>query len=284
VQRAAQVQTAGSIEARVAVLVGGQPKTLFVIGHRCAGFAGPSYWDCLLRPLVFHGQQFTGTSYPSEPAPRKTVPLGAAIGTAKYHGQTVTVRRIEGVDPLLAVGISGQPSEAFLSARTCPYSGFSNIPEDDDLLRCLQSPVWFTFDPPGIEAGGTVVARSDRPLRPAVAGASISLVELPVVADLVPAHHGRLVPVGRVAEQVSLRVPNVPAGLYEAVVSCPRCGSPPGAATTLYPAGSILVTAKPKTSLAIKIVSYALAVAFVAAAILAFRTWRRRKRLKSAAT
>jgi hypothetical protein len=78
-------------------------------------------------------------------------------------------------------------------------------------------------------------------------------------------------------------MPDVPAGLYEAVVSCPRCESPSSAGTGLYPAGSILLTAKPKTSLGIKIVSYALPVAFVAAAILAFMTWRRRRRLRAAA-
>ena len=279
-----QVLAAGSIEPQVAVLVGGRSRSIFVIGHRCAGFAGSSYWDCLLQPLVFHGQQFTGTSYPSQPTPRKTVPLGAAIGTANYHGHTVTVRRLRGVDPGVAVGISGRPSEAFLSPRTCPYSGFSNTPQDDNLLRCLQSPVWFTFDPPGLQAGGTVLARSDRPLPAAVAGATISLIRLSVVADLVPQHSGPLAVVGRVGEQVSLRVPNVPAGLYEAVVSCARCTSPIVGGGTLYPAGSILVSAKPKTSLGIQIVSYVLPIAFVVAAILSFMTWRRRRRQRAASS
>ncbi len=282
-EKSVQVLTAGSTDPRVAVLTSERPRAIFVIGHRCSGFAGQSYWDCLLRPLVFHGQQFTGTSYPSEPAPRKTLPLGAAIGTGRYQDQTVTVRRLQGVDPSVAVGISGQPSAAFLSPRTCPYSGFSNIAEFDDLLRCLRSPVWFTFDPPGAQAGDTVIARGDRPLRPAVAGATLSLVRLPVVADLVPAHHGPLVAVGHVGEAMSLRMPDVASGLYEAVVSCPRC-APRGGATTLYPAGSILLTGKQKTSLAIKIISYALTAALIAAAILSFRTWRRRRRLRDAAS
>ncbi|MDQ6731012.1 MAG: hypothetical protein M3022_12115, partial [Actinomycetota bacterium] len=272
-----------SIEPTVAVLVRGRPRTLFVIGHRCDGFAGSSYWDCLLRPLAFDGQQFTGSSYPSGPAPRQTVPLGAAIGIAQYHGQKVTVRRIQGVAPSVAVGLAGQPSAAFLSPHTCPYSGFSNTPRYDNLLRCLRSPVWFTFDPPGSEAGGAVVARSDRPVSGAVTGATISLVQIPVVADFVPAHPGRLRPVGRVAGQVRLAIPDVPAGLYEAVVACPGCGSPANGAPGLYPAGSILVTATPKSSPGIKIVSYALAVAFVLAAILAFRTWRRRRGPRAAA-
>jgi hypothetical protein len=278
-----QVRAAGSIEPPVAVMVGGQSGTIFVIGHRCAALVGPAYWDCLLRPLVFDGRRFTGTSYPAKPAPRRTVPLGAAIGTADLDGETVTVRRIEGVDPSLAVGVSGRPSEAFLSARTCPYEALSNTPTFDNLLRCLRSPVWFTFDPPGGEPGGTIVARSDRPPGPEVAGASISLVHLELVANLAPRSSAGLVGVGRVAAQVSFRVPAVPAGLYEAVVSCPRCVSRAGG-RTLFPAGSILVTAKPKTSPVIRIVSYALTVAFVAAVIVTFRTWRRRRRLGSGST
>jgi hypothetical protein len=279
-----QVLTAGSIDPHVAVLVAGRPLTAFVIGSRCAGSAVPAYWDCLLRPLVFRGQQFTATSYPRREPAHRTVPLGAAIGKAKYHGQTVTVRHIDGVDPSLAVGISGRPSDAFLSPRTCPYGGFSNNPQYDNLLRCLRSPVWFTFDPPGSEVGGTLAARSDRPVPAAVAGAGISLVALPVVADFVPPRHGPLVLVGHVADQVNLRVPNVSPGLYEAVVSCPGCAPRPVGGGTLYPAGSFLVTPKQKTSLGIQIVSYALAIAVVAAAILTFKTWRRRRRLGLATT
>ena len=275
-QRSVTVQAAGSIQPQVAVIVRGRPRALFVIGHRCAGFSGSAYWDCLLRPLVFHGRQFTATSYPSASSPRKTVPLGAAIGRTSYHGHTVTVRRLQGVPDALAVGVSGQPSTAFLSPRTCPYSGFANNPQYDNLLRCLRAPVWFTFDPPGNEAGATVVGRSDRPVAAPVAGAPVSLVSLAVVADFVPANHGPLVPVGHVADQVNVHLPNVPAGLYEAVVSCPRCRA--GAAgEPLYPAGSILVTAKPKSSPGIRVISYVLAGLVVVAAILAVRTYRRRR-------
>ncbi len=114
-------------------------------------------------------------------------------------------------------------------------------------------------------------------------GASISLVRLPVVADYVPANHGPLTPVGSVAGQVSIHVPsNLASGLYEAVVTCPRCVSSSHGGASLYPAGSILVTAKQKTSLGIRIVSYALTVAVIAAAILAIMTYRRRRRLRAA--
>ena len=281
-RQSVQVLRAGPIEPHVAVMVGARPRTVFVIGHRCEGSAGPAFWDCLLRPLVFGGRRFTATGYPAKPAPRKTLSLGARLGTATLDGATVTVRRIEGVDPSIAVGATSRPSDAFLTASTCPYAGLSNTPELDNLLRCLRSPVWFTFDPPGGEVGQTVVARSDRPPGPDVAGATIGLVRLPVAADIVPRHRGALVGVGRVAAHVSFRVPDVPAGLYEAVVTCPRC-RPGAGGQSLFPAGSILVTAKPKTSLGIRIVSYALAAAFAAAAILAVRAWRRGRRLRRGA-
>lgn len=274
-QNSVQVQAVRSIQPQVAVLVAGRPRDAFVIGHRCQGFAGSAFWSCLLSPLAFRGQQFTATSYPLTPAPRGTVPQGPVIGTAQYQGHKVTVRQLQGVPATLAVGISGQPSTAFLSPRACPYSGFSNDPRYDNLRRCLRSPVWFTFDPPGNEAGTTVVGRSDRPLSASVRGAPVGLVSLPVVADYVPSSHARATPVGQVGAQVSIRIPDIPAGLYEAVVSCPHCGA--GGVGGLYPAGSILVTAKPKGSSAIKIISYVLAALAVLAAFLGFRTYRRRR-------
>ncbi len=120
-----------------------------MIGHRCGGFSGAAYWNCLLSPLVFQGHQFTATSYPLTPAPRRTVALGPRDRHRPVPGPPGHGARTPGrADRRLAVGISGQPSTAFLSPRVCPYSGFSNNPQYDNLLRCLRSPVWYTFDPP----------------------------------------------------------------------------------------------------------------------------------------
>jgi hypothetical protein len=262
------VLAAGAIEPRVAVLVRGRPRTLFVIGHRCDGFAGDAYWDCLLRPLVFQGRRFTGTSYPRG---GRTVPLGAELGSGQLGGRSVTVRRIEGVDPAIAVGVSARPAQAYLAASTCPYEGFSNTPAYDDLLRCLRSPVWFTFDPPGGETGGTVVGRADRPPG-AAAGATVGLVRITRVADYVPARREAPVEVGRVGREVTIDIPDVPSGLYEAVVR---------ADGKLFPAGSFLVTARPKTSTGIRIVSYALTAALVAAVVMLILSWRRRRRAQA---
>jgi hypothetical protein len=272
------VQAAGSIQPQVALRASGRPRELFVVGHRCQGFAGSAYWDCLLHPLVFDGHLYTGTGYPLSRGPRKTLPTGSALGTAQYQGHKVMVSRLQGIAPALAIAISGQPSAAFLTARTCPYSGFANNPQYDNLLRCLHSPVWFTFDPPGNAVGGTVTGRSDRTLSAAVSGATISLVSVPIVADYVPAHHGSPLAVGHVADQVSVKVPNVPAGVYEAVVTCLRCAPQTGAGGTLYPAGSILITAEQHSSPGIQIISYVLAALVVLAATLSIRTYRRRRR------
>ena len=272
-----QVLTAGTLEPGVAVLAQGRPRTLFVLGRRCDNLVGLPYWDCLLRPLVFDGRRYTGTSYPSQPGTQGEVPLAGSLGRATLNGERVTVRRIAAVDPALAVGVSDHPSEAFLAASVCPYEGFSNKPAFDDLLRCLQSPVWFTFDPPGGQVGEAVVARSDREIGPEVSGAAVSLVRLPIVADFVPERPPTSAPVGHVADQVTFQVPDVPAGLYEAVVSCPRCAGSAGG-KPLFPAGSVLVSAKTKTSLGIRVVSYALTGALVLAALLAIRVWRRRRR------
>jgi hypothetical protein len=271
-----QVLSAGSVDSHVAVVVSGRPGTVFVVGQRCAGFTGSAYWDCLTQPLVRDGVQYTATSYPSQPAPAKTLALGAAIGTVDYHGRRVTVRRIQGVDPALAVGMSGQPSVAWLSPRTCPYSGFSNTPQYNSLLRCLHSPVWFTFDPPGNPAGATVVGRADRPVTGAVAGATISLALLSADADYVPANP-KLVPVGHVGSQVSLKLPDVSAGLYEAVVSCAQCSTTGAGSGGLYPAGSILVSSKPTTSTGLKIINYALLALVLVVVGVGFRARRRRR-------
>jgi hypothetical protein len=270
------VLAAGTVDPRVAVMVRGRPRTVFVLGARCAGLEAASYWNCLLHPLAFDGRSYTGTSYPAQPAPRRTAPRAGALGRAQLGGMAVTVVRIRGVDPSLAVGVRGRPSEAFLAPAVCPYEGFENTPAQDDLLRCLRSPVWFAFDPLGAEAGADVVARSDRPPGPEVDGAPISLVRLSVVADVVPTDRAGAVRVGRVGSQVEIEIPDLPDGLYEAVVSCPRCASTRGG-RALFPAGSLLVSSSAETSTTIRIVSYGLTAALVAAALAALLVWRRRR-------
>jgi hypothetical protein len=273
------VVRAVGIDPRVAVMVDGRRGTLFVLGARCAGYEAAERWRCLLHPLVFGGRQFTGTRYPVRPGPQGQVPLGTRLGEADLDGRPETVLRIDGVPSSLAVGVNGRPSDAFLAPGVCPYEGFENARAEDDLLRCLRSPVWFTFDPPGGRAGDAVTARSDRPLDAELAGATISLVRLPRVADFVPSDRSSAVRIGVPRAEFRLTVPDVPPGLYEAVVSCPRCAST-AEGRTQFPAGSILVTGKAKTSTAIRLISYllgALVLASVIASVIVFRRSRRRR-------
>jgi hypothetical protein len=120
------------------------------------------------------------------------------------------------------------------------------------------------------------VARADRPVSTAVSGATISLAQLPVAADFVPPNP-KLVPVGHVGSQVSVKLPDVPAGLYEAVVSCPQCSASGAGSSGLYPAGSVLIAPKQSTSAGIQIINYVLIAAVLAVLALTFRARRRRR-------
>jgi hypothetical protein len=276
------VRRAGAIDPRVAVMVESRRGTLFVLGARCAGYPGFERWRCLLSPLVFEGRRYTGTRYPPLPAPQGKMPLGLPVGKGDLDGRSVTLTRIDGVPTSVAVGVEGRLSEAFLAPGVCPYEGFENAQIDDDLLRCLRSPVWFTFDPPGAPAGEAVTARSDRPLAAELTGATISLVRLPRVADFVPSDRSSAVRVGVPRATFRLTLPDLPAGLYEAVVSCARCASA-HERKTLFPAGSILVARQAKTSIAIRIVSYGLGVLVLASVIGSVIVFRRNRRRQAGA-
>jgi hypothetical protein len=276
-QESVPVRRMDGVDPSVAVTVESRPRTIFVLGARCAGYPARERSACLLDPLVFDGRPYTGTRYPAEPRPRGRLRLGRALGRAQLGGETVTVARIEGVDPALAVGVRGRPSEAFLAAGVCPYERFENRPARDDLLRCLRSPVWLFFDPLGGAVGTEVVATSDRPLRAELAGATVSLVRLDMVADVVPEDRSRAVPLGPLGSTMRLTIPDLPPGLYEAVVSCRRCAAVYGG-RTVFPAGSLSLFEEQKGSGTIRIVSIGLGVAVFALAIASVVVWRRGRR------
>ena len=109
-----------------------------------------------------------------------------------------------------------------------------------------------------------------------VAGATISLARLPLQADYVPAK-AELVAIGHVGSQVNLKVPDVDAGLYEAVVSCAQCSTTGAGSNGLYPAGSILVAASSKSSTTALIVNYVILALVLFAVALGIRSRRRRR-------
>ncbi|MGI8606789.1 MAG: hypothetical protein ACR2L0_06510 [Gaiellaceae bacterium] len=273
------VRKAGGIESRVAVMVFGlQP--IFVLGSRCDGFEGDEHWRCLLQPVVFEGRRYTGVRYPRSPGPRRTVAHGRPLGRAEAGGSAVTVVRIPRVPASVAVAVAGRPNDAYVAPGVCPYESFENASPRDDLRRCLESPVWFVFDPPGAAAGDLIVGVADRPLPPQLADATVSLVRLPAATDAVPKNRAGSVSVGRVRPKLRLTVPDLPASLYEAVVSCSRCAASYGG-KTVFPAGSFLVGEPTKGSSGVRAVSIALAAGVLVLAAASVVFWRRGRRRRA---
>jgi hypothetical protein len=268
---------AGELDPAVAVAVEGEPGLLFVLGARCSGYDGDARRSCLLEPLRLDGRSYTGVRYP--PAGGGLV-LGSELGEAELGASTVTAVRLEGVDPVIAVGVVGRPAEAFLAAGVCPYERFARIEADDDLRRCLEAPFWLVFDPLGARVGEEIVARSDRALPEVAAGATVSLVRLEANADAVPADLSGAVPIGTVAVDGSTRttlrfaVPDVERGLYEAVVSCEACAEAFGGRTT-FPAGSVTVFKGGRGSSGPRILFFVLGGGFVLAFAASVVLWRK---------
>jgi hypothetical protein len=271
------VRRAGGIDKLVAVVVSERRRTIFVLGSRCNGFDGAEHWPCLLQPVVFAGRRYTGVRYPSSPGRQRTVPFGRRLGRAASTGRPVAAVRIRGVPASLAIGVRGRPHDAYVAPGVCPYERFDNRVLHDDLRRCLEGPVWYVFDPPGAPVGGRVVGVADRPVPAQLAGAIVSLVRLPVVSDVVPSNRSGSITIGPARAEVPVTVPELQAGLYEAVVSCPRCAATHGG-KTLFPAGSFLVSAETEGSTAVRAVSIGLGAAVLILSAASLVVWRRRRR------
>jgi hypothetical protein len=277
------LQHANGIDELVAVVASERRRTIFLLGSRCNGFEGAERWPCLLQPVLFGGRRYTGVRYPASSGRRRTVPLGRRIGRARAAGRPIAVVRIRGVSASLAIGVSGRPHDAYVAPGVCPYERFDNRVLRDDLRRCLEGPVWYVFDPPGAPVGGRVVGVADRPVPAQLAGATVSLVRLPLATDIVPTNRSGSVSLGPARREVALTVPELRAGLYEAVVSCPRCAASHGG-KTLFPAGSFLVSAEAGRSTGVRAVSVGLAAAVLILAAASLVVWRRRRRLRPGAT
>ena len=280
------VARAGDVDPGVAVRVEGWGGSLFVLGARCAGYAGTARWDCLLGPLSFRGQVYAGARYESPPVDGRLEPA-RALGAATLAGEPVAVTAFEGVDATVAVTVDGRPGEVFVAAGACPYERPAAEADDDDLARCLRAPVWLVFDPLGATTGSTVAVRADRAAPSDLAGAEVSLVRLDGAADIVPDDLDGAIPIGRLdpdgRPSPDFVIPDMPAGLYEALVTCERCGQSLGA--TIFPAGSLLVFAVEEASegsSGMKWIAGGIGVGFffllVASAVLWRKGWGRRAR------
>jgi hypothetical protein len=274
------VRKAGGIESRVAVMAFGF-RNIFVLGSRCDGFEGEEHWRCLQEPVVFDGRRYTGLRYPLSPGPRRTVAHGRPLGRAEAGGSAVSVVRIPRVPASVAVAVEGRPNDAYVASGVCPYESFENDRSRDDLRRCLESPVWFVFDPPGAIPGDRIVGVADRQLPAQLEGATVSLVRLAVATDSVPKNRVGSVPVGRVRPRLRLTVPDLRAGLYEAVISCPGCAAAYGG-KTVFPAGSFLVGEPAEGSTGVEAVSIGLAAGTLVLAAASLVVWRRGRRRRRA--
>lgn len=263
------VDAFAGIDPEIAVAVPDRPRLAFVLGNKCVGYVGAERWSCLRNPLELGGVQYVGAAYPRLPAPRKTLPLGEPIGEATVGGEPVTAVRIDGVDPAVAVGIEGRPSEAFVAVGACPYERFDNRPALDDLRRCLEAPVWLVFVPPGGPPGEKVTARADRPV-PADMPISISLVASEALGDIVPRDLTGAVPVGALpsgdAATLAFEIPKLDEGRYEAVATCAGCAATHGG-RTMFPAGLFIVSEAGSGTP--KVILYALGLALIVLVITA---------------
>jgi hypothetical protein len=278
------------VDPGFAVGVEGRPTSIFALGSPCAGYVKVERLGCLTHPLEYDGRVYAGSRYPGTPAPQGTVRLGEELGSGELAGQTVSVRGLEGVDPAVAVGVEGRPAEAFLAPGVCPYERFANEAAVDDLAKCLEAPVWFSFDPPGARIGEDVVARTDRALGAELDGAQVSLARLKAPGDHVPLDLSGSAVVGTLAgaedrAEVPFTVPQLEQGIYEAVVTCEACADGFGG-RTVFPAGPILVLEQQSQSSNGRLIGFALAGAFVVALIASVIVWRKgwRPRKKRGAT
>jgi hypothetical protein len=267
---------AGEVDPTVAVAVEGAPGLLFVLGARCSGYEGDARRSCLLEPLRLDGRSYTGARYPqgARPRARRRAREGGARGE---HGECRPPRgrRPDGRRRGGRAARGGIPGRRGLSVER-----FARAEADDDLRKCLEAPFWLVFDPLGARVGDEIVARSDRALPEAAAGATVSLVRLESNADALPPDLSGTIPIGTVVVDDSARttlrfaVPDVEQGLYEAVVSCEACAEAFGGRTT-FPAGSVIVFEGSSGSSGPRILFFAVGAAFVIALVTSVVLWRK---------
>ena len=277
--RSVQVFEAAGLPPDLAVTVEGRGNFVFILGALCAGFEDEERAACILRPLQFDDRLYTAARYPGGGEPR--FQTGAALGEGELEGEGVSAVALEGVDPAVAVGLEGQPDDAFVAEGACPYERFAAEQREDDLLRCLQGPLWFVYElerPPAATVGDLITARADRAVLPLLEGAGVSLVRLSIPADVVPRDTSGAVEVGTVdmgpegEVDLPFTVPDVDEGVYEAIVTCDACAESFGG-RTVFPTGSLaIVEAGSGGPRVIGIVLGAVALALVVAAIV---VWRR---------
>jgi hypothetical protein len=266
------------VSPNTAVVLTGDQRVGYIVGARCAGYERAERWSCILEPLRFNGVAYTGSRLEQAAG----LELGDELGEAMLGGAAVTVRAIEGIEPSVAVSVEGRPDEVFVAPGVCRAQFVYQL--DNDPATCLRSAVWFTFAPIGGTPGDTVSATSDRAAPDPLSGAEVRLERLNAANDAIPAEPSATAPVGTIrigadgSGSLQFAIPDVPAGLYEAVIRCPGCAAT-FAGRTEFPAGSILVTEERSGSTGARIVYIALFAFVVLLVGAAVAFWRRGYRI-----
>jgi hypothetical protein len=178
--------------------------------------------------------------------------------------------------------VDGRPGEAFVAAGSCPYERFAGDEAEDDLLRCLQAPLWLIFElerPPAARSGEEITARADRSVADVVDGARLSLALRDGAADVVPDDLSGAIDLGTLSVgpdggvSVPVTVPEVESGIYEAVLTCEACAEQFGG--TRFAAGSLAIVGDGGGSGGLRLVGIVIGALFFAAVILAVVAWRR---------
>jgi hypothetical protein len=277
--RSVQVLEAAGLPPDIAVTVENRDNFVFILGALCAGFEDEERAGCILRPLQFDDRLYTAARYPGGAEPR--FQTGEALGEGELDGEDVSAVALERIDPAVAVGLEGQPDDAFVAEGACPYERFAAELREDDLLRCLQGPLWFVYElerPPAATVGDVITARADRAVLPLLDGAGVLLVRLSIPADIVPRDLSDAITVGTIdvgpqgEVNLPITVPDVDEGVYETVVTCEACAGLFGG-RTVFPAGSLAIVEA--GSEGPRIIGIVLGVVVLGLVVAAIVVWRR---------
>ena len=128
--RTVPVRAIIDVDPDTALIAPSEPRTIYVAAGRCLGFsAGRPLVDCLRTKLVFQGKEYVASRL--ENRLRRASPLGCAL----RGSQDVVVTGLAGIDPRVAVAVSGDPAAIYIADGHCHLS----VPPEAPLVRCLRT-------------------------------------------------------------------------------------------------------------------------------------------------
>jgi hypothetical protein len=125
--RIVEIRRLGKAGARTAVVAS---RRIYVEPGRCAGFSNlPEFLGCAESPLLFGGREFVATRLPTAPD------RAGGLGVGRQNGRRVTVVRVSGVAPTLALAVrrAGHARTIFVAHGKC------RVPDPAGLFSCLRA-------------------------------------------------------------------------------------------------------------------------------------------------